>query len=354
MIRYRRKIRSLAIMSAALATLATPEVIFAQSIAQLVEGAKKEGSLILSWGTGTMGGLDGVQAMEKAFNKTYGLNVQFKYTPGPSMPQLASRIIQEDKAGQPAASDLFVGSENHVARMSLKPIQWAKVFSHITAPMIDFGNRVVIVTSRTPGFSYNTNLVPRDQVPDQVEDVLDPKWKGKIASTPYAASFDRLAILWGEEKTTAFLKKFVNQVAGLIRCGEDERIASGEFAMLVFNCDLASPQEAKAKGSPVDGNIFKDAGILSYWYLTVPTNSRNPNAATLLAGFLLTNEGQEILWKTEKSSSHLIKGTQMHKFILDQEKRGVKFVSYSVDDVIKNREEHSRIRKKFQAILQGK
>ena len=352
--RYRKNMFRLAALALLAGVLLAPEVIFAQTVAQLVEGAKKEGSLILSWGTGTMGGLEGVQAMENAFNKTYGLNVEFKYTPGPSMPQLASRIIQENKAGQPAASDLFIGSENHVARMSLKAIQWTKIFSHITPPMIDFGNRVVIVTSRTPGFSYNTNLVPPDQIPDQVEDVLDPKWKGKIASTPYAASFDRLAILWGEEKTTAFLKKFVKQVAGLIRCGEDERIASGEFAMLVFNCDLASPQEAKAKGSPVDGNIFRDAGILSYWYLTVPTNSRNPNAATLLAGFLLSNEGQEILWKTEKSSSHLVKGTPMHKFITEQEKRGVKFVSNSVDDVVKNRKEHGRIRKKFQAILQGK
>ncbi len=354
MICNRRGIVRFVLISLFVGIVVAPRWTWGQTVSQLVEGAKKEGSLILSWGTGTMGGLEGVRAMEKAFNKTYGLNIQFKFTPGPSMPRMASRIIQENKAGQPAASDLFVGSENHVARMALKPIQWTKIFSHVTPPMIDFGNRVVIVTSRTPGFSYNTNLVPPDQVPDQVEDVLDPKWKGKIASTPYAASFDRLAILWGEEKTTAFLKKFVKQVAGLIRCGEDERIASGEFAMLVFNCDLASPQEAKAKGSPVDGNIFKDAGILSYWYLTVPANSRNPNAATLLAGFLLTNEGQEILWNTEKSSSHLVEGTPMQKFIMEQEKRGVKFVSNSVDDVVKNRKEHSRIRKKFQAILQGK
>ena len=62
-----------------------------------------------------MGGIEGAQAMEKAFNKTYGLNLPFKFSPGPAMPQLASRIIQEGKAGQPATSDLFIGSENHVA-----------------------------------------------------------------------------------------------------------------------------------------------------------------------------------------------------------------------------------------------
>ena len=114
--------------------------------------------------------------------------------------------------------------------------------------MIDFDNRVLIVTTRTPGFTYNSKMVVGKDIPQRVEDVLNPKWKGKIASTPYAASFDRLAMIWGEEKTTAFLEKFVKQVSGLIRCGEDDRIAAGEFAMLVFNCDLAGAAGSQGKG----------------------------------------------------------------------------------------------------------
>jgi len=331
-----------------------PSDLLAQTRAQLIEGAKKEGQLILSWGTGTMGGIEGAGMLEKAFNKAYGLNIDFKFTPGPAMPQFASRIMQEAKAGQPSSTDLYVGSENHVARMSLKSVEWTKIFNHITAPMVDFDNKVLIVTSRTPGFTYNSQMVVGKDIPERVEDVLNPKWKGKIASTPYAASFDRLAMIWGEEKTTAFLEKFVKQVSGLIRCGEDDRIAAGEFAMLVFNCDLAAPQEAKDKGAPVDGQVFRDAGILSYWYVTVPSNARNPNAATLLAAFLLSKDGQDIIYKTDRSSSHLVKGTQMNRFVAEQEKRGVKFTAYSVSDVVKNTAEHSRIRQKFQKILAGK
>ena len=348
-----RKLGLSVLFGLAVGFMGVPVDLFAQTLPQLVEGAKKEGQLLLSWGTGTMGGIEGIAAMERAFNKTYGVNLQFKFTPGPAMPQFASRIIQEAKAGQPSSSDLFVGSENHVARMSLKSFEWTKIFPHITAPMIDYDNKVLIVTTRTPGFSYNSKMVGAKELPQRVEDVLNPKWKGKIASTPYAASFDRLSFMWGEEKTTAFLQKFVKQVAGLIRCGEDDRLAAGEFAMLVFNCDLASPQEAKEKGMPVDGQVFKDAGILSYWYLTVPINARDPNAATLLAAFLLTRDGQDILYNTERSSSHLVKGTPMSKFIAEQEKRGVRFVSTTVNEVVKNAEEHSRIRQKFQKILAG-
>jgi ABC-type Fe3+ transport system substrate-binding protein len=346
-------LRSISLACFFIVLLLRPSWLFAQTQAQLIEGARKEGQLILSWGTGTMGGIEGAAELEKAFNKAYGLNLPFRFTPGPAMPQFASRIIQEAKAGQPASTDLFVGSENHVARMPLKSLDWTKIFPHVSAPMIDFDNKVLVVTTRTPGFSYNAKLVGAKEVPQRVEDVLNPKWKGKIASTPYAASFDRLSMIWGEEKTTAFLQKFVKQVAGLIRCGEDERIAAGEFAMLVFNCDLASPQEAKEKGGPVDGNVFKDAGILSYWYVTVPTNARNANGAALLAALLLSKEGQDILHKLDRSSSHWVKGTPMQKFIAEQEKRGVKFVTYSVSDVVKNAEEQSRIRQKFQKILAG-
>ena len=270
------------------------------------------------------------------------------------MPQFASRIIQEEKAGQPASSDLFIGSENHVARMSLKKLDWPKIFPHITKPMTDWDGRVLIVVSRTPGVTYNTNLVRANEVPQNVEDTLNPKWKGKIASTPYAASFDRMALAWGEEKTTAFMHKFTKQVAGLIRCGEEERIANGEFAMLVFNCDLADANDMRQKGAPVNGRIFKDAGILSYWYLGVPSNSAHPNGALLLAAFLLTKEGQDILWNTEKTSSHLVEGTYMYKFVKEQERQGVKFYANPVSDVVKNQENQSRVRQKFQDILAGK
>ncbi|MGE5218689.1 MAG: hypothetical protein ACM3SP_16970, partial [Chloroflexota bacterium] len=156
------------------------------------------------------------------------------------------------------------------------------------------------------------------------------------------------------EKTTAFLQKYAKQVAGLIRCGEEERVANGEFAMLAFNCDLADANDMREKGAPVNGKIFKDAGILSYWYLAVPSNSAHPNAAALLAAFLLTKEGQDILWKTEKTGSHLVEGTYMYNFVKEQEQQGVKFYDNPVSEVVKNQKNQSRLRQKFQGILAGK
>src|ERR1044071_4545004 len=61
----------------------------AQTLAQLMDGAKKEGQLVLSWGTGTMGGIEGAQAMEKAFNKKYVFFIPaLKLQPGPGHPDV--------------------------------------------------------------------------------------------------------------------------------------------------------------------------------------------------------------------------------------------------------------------------
>ena len=80
-------------------------------------------------------------------------------------------------------------------------------------------------------------------------DLLKPQYKGRIASTPYAAGFDWLAVpeAWGEQRVLDYLAVFKDQVTGLIRCNEMERIATGEFDVLAMQCSQSSPLQAKLK-----------------------------------------------------------------------------------------------------------
>jgi ABC-type Fe3+ transport system substrate-binding protein len=72
--------------------------------------------------------------------------------------------------------------------------------------------------------------------PTVLEDFLKPAWKGKLASTPYAAGFDVLLAddVWGKERTVHYVRALSKQITGLIRCGEAERIATGEYLGLVM------------------------------------------------------------------------------------------------------------------------
>ena len=101
-------------------------------------------------------------------------------------------------------------------------------------------------------------------------------------------------------------------------------------------------------------------GRITARMLTAPGALMGPGPSSLnwssvgaMLAYVEPKDGQDLLYKTERSSSHLVKGTQMNQFIAEQEKRGVKFVTYSVSEVVKNADEQSRIRQKFQKILAG-
>jgi ABC-type Fe3+ transport system substrate-binding protein len=148
-------------------------------------------------------------------------------------------------------------------------------------------------------------------VPRKLEDVLNPKWKGRIASTPYAAYFNRVFLRpeWGEEKMKAFITKLSDHVGGLIRVNEVSRIISGEFVMLV----MASSQEVRieiAKGAPVDFIILEDAAMVSFISMGVPRTTAHPNLGKLFINTVLSDEGQKLLYRIFASDHHELPGSQ--------------------------------------------
>src|SRR5918996_5713295 len=202
-------------------------------LSKLLQAAKAEKELNVLGGGGTWGDADAQKALERGFNKKYNLGVRIKFVPGPAMPDLARRIADEFKAGQKSATDLFLGSESHFVELNrsdaLTRFSWREAFPNIPAVMVELDGRLLREATRYIGVSYNRQLVPDKDLPRRLDDLLNPKWKGKIASTPYAASFDRLVSVIGLERPRDFLKRFTQNVAGLIRCGEEERLGGGGF-----------------------------------------------------------------------------------------------------------------------------
>src|SRR4029453_6370954 len=86
----------------------------APPLAQLIEGAKKEGTLKGQWGPGAFGGSVGFAEIMAGMNKKYGLNLKGQFTPGPDMQRLMLRIAQEAAAGPPASTDLYLGKSQHI------------------------------------------------------------------------------------------------------------------------------------------------------------------------------------------------------------------------------------------------
>src|SRR5688572_33002638 len=80
----------------------------------LIPAAKNEGSLNLSWGAAVLGGGEGVRRFEAGFNKYYGMQARFKFTPGPAFQAALLKMWQEKNANQKAFMDVAIGADTQV------------------------------------------------------------------------------------------------------------------------------------------------------------------------------------------------------------------------------------------------
>jgi ABC-type Fe3+ transport system substrate-binding protein len=296
----------------------------------LVAAANKEGSLTLSWSTSTYDGPRGAAIFEAAMNKMFGSNVRVNFVPGADMARIGNQLATEYSAGQKASADIMLGAAPQMATLVkadlFEPVQWSSYMpSRIDAGMTEVGGKLIRMATGLTGSTYNSSLAP--MTPTTLEDFLKPEWKGKIASTPYAAGFDVLFAtdVWGKQRTVDYVEKLSRQVAGLIRCGEAERVATGEYLALVMDCTGQDALQWQAKGAPLAQMMPLDAAQERYYYFGIPKNAQHPSAAKLYTLFILTGEGQKLSYDTWKIDLHTLPGSRMGKTVDDFGKQNVKF-----------------------------
>lgn len=297
------------------------------ALEKVMEGAKKEGVLTIQWSAGRLGGDAGLRTLLESMNKRYGTNIKLQFTPGPDFPTMLNKLTQEKLSGQPASSDIFIGTANHISKGTengmLKRLDWNEILER-PAPADANIDRVapkgaaIAIASRLVGIPYNTKLVREEDIPDSIEDVFKPKWKGKIASTPYATGLYQFAApdMLGYEYMKAYTQRLARQIAGLMSCNEIERIGSGEFAMLVFDCGHDDALRYKRRGAPVDHVVPKEIARINITYFGVPEHARHPNAAILFTNFLHTEEGQKLEWKLAGHDLHIYPEAETRKPVM--------------------------------------
>lgn len=343
-----------------------PPHAFGQSsptLAQVIEGAKKEDTLRAQWSSTTLAGSKGLQRIVDAMNKKYGTNVKASFTPGPNMQGMMTKIAREAAAGQAASSDVYFGNPQSMLQAMdanvLKPYDWRALFERPLPAGPDFDPIApdgigVAMASTLVGVTYNSDLVKGDDIPKNLADTLDPKWKGKIASTPYAAGLREFAMpeLLGKEHMVEFTKKLSKQIAGLMRCGELDRITSGEFLMLVLSCGDQDVTLLQRSGVPVGYALMDDATISHTRYAGVPKNSHSPNSAALFIAYLHTPEGQKLLWDIDAYDLHLYPESHQKKALDQARAKGAKIVISSPQWLGKNKD-YQETQALLEKILRG-
>ena len=307
------------------ALLAGHAPVDAQTLNELIAGAKKESELSFIAGPTTFGGRQAFAEIQAAFNKKFALNARITHTAGPSMPAMAARIITEAKAGRKASTDVHLGppathAELHNNRL-LEQVSYSRIFPWLTKEMEILPGETVLVYTSLQGILYNSNLIAKDKAPRSYEDLVDPKlsqsWAGKLAIPPYSSWLVELSLFWGEKKVIDYLRKLLPLSTGQVRYGEiEERVSSGEFAVMANSGSaVESMWEWQGKGAPLVAVTASDPVLTSYFQLGVPKNSAHPNMAKLFVAFMASPEAQRIVEKHEQRSSHLVAGTRMANYV---------------------------------------
>lgn len=316
-----------------LAAFILPGEVAARSAAleKVIEGAKKEGVLKLLWTEGHFGADVGINKIVDAINKKYGTSIKLQFTQGRSFPANLGRLTQEFKSGQRSSTDVFLGSASHMLSGLnsglLSKVDWEALVERPAPPNALFdrvnpGGAGMAVASRVVGIVYNTNLVKGADVPQSMEDVMKPKWKGQIATTPYITGFYQFAApdIFGEKHMMDFAKRLKPQLGGFIGCNSLDKVASGEFAMLIFDCGRDATVRYQRRGAPMAHTVPKEIVRDNVINLGVPANADHPNVGKLFVIFQQSKEGQKLLWKYGAYDLELYPGS-LSKDLIDQFKK---------------------------------
>lgn len=216
--------------------------------------------------------------------------------------KVAQKYEQEVKANQVAASVVSTAIPSLIAK-------WAKdglILPYDCPEFAAYPESTVIkgfagpLTADAQSPAYNTELVPQADAPKHWEDLLDPKWKGKMTMVDATASGG--ALHWysalRKEFGLDYMKKLSKQDI-LVRTGGGNTInalVSGERSVAIVLAQYHALRPM-SKGAPLR-LITPDEGVpINYNQIFVPAAAPNPDDGKKFVDYALSREAQMFLGK---------------------------------------------------------
>ncbi len=259
---------------------------------RLVEGAKKEAPLAIYTSAQT----DDMGALVAGFEKKYGLKTTI-WRAGSE--KVLQRAVTEAR-GNRHTVDILETNGPELESMSREKILVAvkspylgQLIPQALRPHGEWvGTRLNVFVQ-----AYNTNLVKKEELPKTWEDLLNPRWKGRLGIE--AEDQDWLSGVTAELGEAKGIKLFKDIVAAngmSVRKGHTlltQLVVSGEIpmALTVYNY---KPEQLKAKGAPIDW-LTLGTPIARANGVAMAKAAPSPHSAILFFDYELSEEGQRIL-----------------------------------------------------------
>ena len=260
--------------------------------AQLYEAARKEGELVLY----SSNNLEDTREAIAGFEKKYpGITVKHVRA---VRDELTQKAISEFQAGR-VAGDIF-----QTASFSVADVQKAGALDVYQRPDLSVypndlkdPNNIWSVSAMllyAPG--YNTTKVKPAEAPKSYEELLDPKWKGRMAVHELETQVTiSMMDWWGKEKTVEYWRGIAALTPRVLR-GRSlmlDLLVPGEYD-LAASLHTSSVSEKKAQGAPVEW-VHLERHVADFTGEALMRGAPHPSAAKLYLNWLVGLEGQKTL-----------------------------------------------------------
>ena len=263
----------------------------AQNVAEL---AKKEGKVV--WYSSLA--LDLSQKICNTFTQRHpGVTCELTRT---GSERIFQRVMQETKANLAIADVVHTSDASHFldfkSQEMLQPYEPAGM-RNIRADFKDPEGTFITLRGTPYVIAYNTRLVRKEQAPRRWKDLLDPKWRGKIAHGHPGYSgivttgmvgilskygWDYYAVL---AKNQPVLGQSAEDPPVKVSGGEGPVGVSGEYNFF----------KSKNKGNPIEIVFPEDLVPFVNSPVAILKRAPHPNAAKLFTDYLFGKEAQQFM-----------------------------------------------------------
>jgi len=265
--------------------------------AKLIDAGKKEGGKVVIYGSLES---DIVDNVSKAFQKKTGIQVEYWRA---SATKVMDRALSEYRAGKPAF-DIILTNDNPMQLMQKEGIfakydsPSAKEFpKDAIEPNLGPRYRNVIV-----GVVYNKSQISPADAPKSLEDLVNPKYKGKLVMpdpTQHTTTTQWVASLYkvmGQEKAAKYIRDLAAMKPILVESflPAAERVSTGETPIAITYVKYAFIYGQK--GAPLD-HVRLPKMMGDGHYLTLGNKAPHPNAGKVFIDYFLSQESMSMMAK---------------------------------------------------------
>jgi iron(III) transport system substrate-binding protein len=267
---------------------------------QVIEGARKEAKLVFYTSVET----EFARLLTSAFEGKYPFIKTdiFRSTHD----KIFARMNVERKTGTYTADTISVGEFEtyHLQKIGfIAPYQspyaagYPEGFKDPAGYWTDLYDNLIVT-------AYNSARVKREEFPKRYEDLLHPRWRGRMVLDENEDRwFANMLYVMGEKQGMEFMQALAKQEIA-IRGGRSlvtQLLGAGEYDLQIV-AYWYRPHLLKKQGAPVDW-VALAPSIVALHPISIVNRAPHPNAARLFIDFALSDEGQRIFVQKGRESA---------------------------------------------------